>query len=77
MNLTKTHDLGQGWVARLYDTGDMSVAHDATQYNLTIPKKSVDTLIDICAQINSKQKDQNNAHTRANIKPDADDERYD
>jgi len=57
MQLTKTHDLGQGWVARLYDTGEMSVAHDATQYNLTIPKKSVDTLIDICAQINSKQKE--------------------
>jgi hypothetical protein len=57
MQLTKTHDLGQGWVARLYDTGEMCVAHDATQYNLTIPKKSVDTLIDICAQINSKQKE--------------------
>ena len=59
MQLLKTHDLGSGWCARMYDTGEMCVSHDATEYHLTIPKESVDTLIDIVAQIKAEQKEKN------------------
>ena len=55
----KTHDLTHGWCARMYDTGEMCVSHDATSYHLTIPKESVDTLIDIVAQIKAEQKETN------------------
>lgn len=51
MQVTKTHDIGLGWVARMYDTGEMCISHDATSYHLTIPSKSVDTLIDICKDL--------------------------
>lgn len=55
MQLIKTHDLTHGWCARMYDTGEMCVSHDATEYHLTIPKESVDTLIDIVAQIRNER----------------------
>ena len=57
MQLIKAHDLTHGWCARLYDTGEMCVSHDATEYHLTIPKESVDTLIDICQEVRAEQKE--------------------
>jgi hypothetical protein len=39
----------------MYDTGEMCVSHDATEYHLTIPKESVDTLVDIVAQIRNER----------------------
>jgi len=57
MQLIKQADLTQGWQARLYDTGEMCVSHDATEYHLTIPKESVDTLIDICQEVRAEQKE--------------------
>ena len=57
MQIIKTHDLTSGWCARLYDPGDMCISHDATEYHLTIPKGSVDTLIDIVAEIRKEKKE--------------------
>jgi len=57
MQLIKTHDIGLGWCARMYDTGEMCISHDATSYHLTIPKESVDTLIDICQEVKAEQKE--------------------
>ena len=57
MQLIKTHDLTHGWCARMYDTGEMCVSHDATEYHLTIPKESVDTLVEICQEIRAEQKE--------------------
>ena len=57
MQLIKTHDLTHGWCARMYDTGEMCISHDATSYHLTIPKESVDTLIDICQEVKAEQKE--------------------
>ena len=54
MQLIKTHDLTHGWCARMYDTGEMCVSHDATEYHLTIPKESVDTLINICQEVKAE-----------------------
>jgi len=59
MQLIKTHDLTQGWCARIYDTGEMCVSHDAAEYHLTIPKESVDTLINIVAEIRAENKETN------------------
>lgn len=56
MQVTNTKDLGHGWCARLFDTGEMCISHDATSYHLTIPKKSVDTLVDICQEIRDERK---------------------
>jgi hypothetical protein len=41
----------------MYDTGEMCVSHDATEYHLTIPKESVDTLIDICQEVRAEKKE--------------------
>jgi len=60
MQLIKQADLTQGWCARLYDTGEMCVSHDATEYHLTIPKESVDTLINIVAELKAEQKEEAN-----------------
>ena len=60
MQLIKTHDLTHGWCARMYDTGEMCVSHDATEYHLTIPKESVDTLINICKELKLPKKETNN-----------------
>ena len=57
MQLIKTHDIGLGWCARMYDTGEMCISHDATSYHLTIPKESVDTLIDICQEVKAEKKE--------------------
>ena len=57
MQLIKTHDIGLGWCARMYDTGEMCISHDATSYHLTIPKESVDTLIDICQEVKADKKE--------------------
>ena len=57
MQLLKTHDLTHGWCARMYDTGEMCISHDATSYHLTIPKESVDTLIDICQEVKAEKKE--------------------
>ena len=57
MQLIKTHDIGLGWCARMYDTGEMCISHDATSYHLTIPKESVDTLVNICQEIKAEQKE--------------------
>jgi hypothetical protein len=57
MQLIKTHDIGLGWCARMYDTGEMCISHDATSYHLTIPKESVDTLVNICQEVKAEQKE--------------------
>ena len=57
MQLIKTHDIGLGWCARMYDTGEMCISHDATSYHLTIPKESVDILIDICQEVKAEKKE--------------------
>ena len=57
MQLIKTHDIGLGWCARMYDTGEMCISHDATSYHLTIPKESVDTLVNICQEVKAEKKE--------------------
>ena len=57
MQVTNTHDLGLGWTARLYENGSMCFSYDLTGYHLTIPKESVDTLIDICQEVKAEKKE--------------------
>jgi hypothetical protein len=57
MRLIKEADLTHGWCARMYDTGEMCISHDATSYHLTIPKESVDTLVNICQEVKAEQKE--------------------
>ena len=55
MQLIKTHDLTQGWQAQLFDTGEMLVRKAETGQTTWLPKESVDTLIDIVAQIRNER----------------------
>ena len=57
MQLLKSHDLGQGWDAHLFDTGEMQVRNGTTGETTWLPKESVDTLIDIVSQIKAEQKE--------------------
>ena len=55
MRLTKEANLGQGWQAQLFDTGEMLVRKAKTGEATWLPKESVDTLIDIVAQIRNER----------------------
>ena len=57
MQLTKEANLGQGWQAQLFDTGEMLVRKAETGQATWLPKESVDTLIEIVAQIKAEQKE--------------------
>lgn len=59
MQLLKSHDLTHGWEAHLFDTGEMSVRNGKTGEITWLPKQSVDTLIDIVAQIKAEQEEAN------------------
>ena len=55
MQLIKWADLTQGWRAQLYDTGEMQVCNRTTGETTWLPKESVDTLIDIVAQVRNER----------------------
>jgi len=55
MKLTREADLTQGWQAQLFDTGEMLVRKAETGQTTWLPKESVDTLIDIVAQIRNER----------------------
>jgi hypothetical protein len=55
MQLIKQADLTQGWQAQLFDTGEMQVRNGTTGEVTWLPKESVDTLIDIVAQIRNEK----------------------
>ena len=51
MRLTREANLGQGLQAQRFDTGEMQVRNSTTGETTWLPKQSVDTLIDIVAQV--------------------------
>ena len=57
MKLTREANLGQGWKAQLFDTGEMLVRKAETGQTTWLPKESVDTLIDIVAEIKAEQEE--------------------
>ena len=57
MKLTREANLGQGWKAQLFDTGEMQVRNGTTGEVTWLPKESVDTLINICQEIRAEQKE--------------------
>jgi len=59
MQLIKWADLTQGWRAQLYDTGEMQVCNCTTGEVTWLPKESVDTLINIVAELKAEQKETN------------------
>ena len=54
MQLVKTQDLGQGWYASLFTTGEMQVRNGTTGEVTWLPKQSVDTLIEIFDQLKTE-----------------------
>jgi len=54
MQLIKTQDLGQGWYASLFTTGEMQVRNGTTGEVTWLPKESVDTLINICQEVKAE-----------------------
>ena len=54
MRLTREENLGQGWQAQLFDTGEMLVRKAETGQTTWLPKESVDTLINICEQVKAE-----------------------
>jgi len=59
MQLIKTQYLGQGWYASLFTTGEMQVRNGTTGEVTWLPKESVDTLINIVAELKAEQKETN------------------
>ena len=59
MKLIKEADLTQGWKAQLFDTGEMLVRKADTGQTTWLPKESVDTLINIVAELKAEQKETN------------------
>lgn len=59
MQLIKQADLTQGWQAQLFDTGEMQVRNGTTGEVTWLPKESVDTLINIVAELKAEQKETN------------------
>ena len=59
MRVVKEADLTQGWEAQLFDTGEMLVRKAETGQATWLPKESIDTLIDIVAQIKAEQEETN------------------
>lgn len=57
MHIIKSQDLGQGWYAILFSTGQLQVSNNATNEVTWLPKQSVDTLIDIVAEIKAEQEE--------------------
>lgn len=60
MELIKQADLGQGWRAHLFDTGEMHIRNGSTGEVTWLPKKSVDTLISICNELVTAKKEETN-----------------
>ena len=54
MHIIKSQDLGQGWYAILFSTGQLQVSNNATCEVTWLPKQSVDTLIDICQEVKAE-----------------------
>ena len=54
MKLTREANLGQGWEAHLFDTGEMLVRKAETGELTWLPKESVDTLINICQEVKAE-----------------------
>ena len=54
MQLIKTQDLGQGWYASLFTTGEMQVRNGTTGEVTWLPKESVDKLINICQEVKAE-----------------------
>jgi hypothetical protein len=59
MKLTREENLGHGLQAQLFDTGEILFRKAETGQTTWLPKESVDTLIDIVAQIKAEQKETN------------------
>jgi hypothetical protein len=55
MKLTREENLGHGLQAQLFDTGEMLFRKAETGQTTWLPKESVDTLIDIVAQIRNER----------------------
>ena len=54
MKLTREANLGQGWQAQLFDTGELAVRNGKTGEITWLPKQSVDTLVNICQEVKAE-----------------------